>query len=369
MRDPEATPTPSATSTRSVHPAAGFELAPPRRFVLPALLLLLSEQPGHGYSLEKGLRDFRFGQIDRPTVYRALAHLEADGLVESWYEPRKAAQPRRVYRITPLGERVLGVWMSVIKEERDDLGRVLRRYQATGTTDAMLAEVEGGWAAALGSGWSPVSPTSAVPRHVNYVDCDRLNEDGRSEASGVSGMSDVGTEEVGTLRRFHLLPERSVVLIDVRSTVGPISFGALGVAGTVDADIADGAVRVNPPPTAHIEVAVDGFRSGNGVYDAELLRRVDVRRFPLATLDLRNCTAIGSANRFRLGGQLTFHGVTRAVEGTVDVAVAQVGRLVISGEQVFDIRDFAVPSPTMLMFRIYPDVRVRLHVEAEHEEA
>ena len=44
-------------------------------------------------------------------------------------------------------------------------------------------------------------------------------------------------------------------------------------------------------------------------------------------------------------------------------------RLVVTGEQVFDIRDFAIPSPTMLMLRIFPDVRVRLHVEAELEEA
>ncbi len=43
-------------------------------------------------------------------------------------------------------------------------------------------------------------------------------------------------------------------------------------------------------------------------------------------------------------------------------------RILISGEQVFDIRDFAVPSPTMLMLRIFPDVRVRLQVEAERVE-
>jgi hypothetical protein len=41
---------------------------------------------------------------------------------------------------------------------------------------------------------------------------------------------------------------------------------------------------------------------------------------------------------------------------------------VISGEQVFDIRDFAVASPTMLMLRIFPDVRVRLHAEAVRAE-
>jgi hypothetical protein len=44
-------------------------------------------------------------------------------------------------------------------------------------------------------------------------------------------------------------------------------------------------------------------------------------------------------------------------------------RLVISGEQVFDIRDFAVPSPTMLMLRIFPDVRVRLQAEAARADA
>jgi len=42
--------------------------------------------------------------------------------------------------------------------------------------------------------------------------------------------------------------------------------------------------------------------------------------------------------------------------------------VIITGEQVFDIRDFAIPSPTVLMLRIYPDVRVRLHAEAESEE-
>ncbi len=384
---------PQPTSTSLVNPASRFELAPPRRFVLPALLLLLSEQPGHGYSLEKGLREFHFGQVDRPMVYRALAHLEADGLVESWSEARGVAQARHVYRITPLGERILGMWMSVIKAERDSLGDVLRRYQATGTTDAMLAEVEGGWAAALASNWSPVSPTSPIPRHLNPVNGDwrfvtmdtSMQAPDREEDGSAMIPSDTGDpahdleadgpvrpgdtlERAGTLRRFALVPDRSVVLIEVRSTVGPISFGAIGLAGSVKAEVVQGTICTATPPAANLQMAVDGLRSGNSVYDAELLRRIDARRFPEVTLELLDCVATGPAGRFRLNGQLTFHGVTRRVEGTVDVAVAQDGRLVISGEQVLDIRDFSVPSPTMLMFRIYPDVRVRLHVEAELEE-
>ena len=60
--------------------------------------------------------------------------------------------------------------------------------------------------------------------------------------------------------------------------------------------------------------------------------------------------------------------MTRPAQGTVSVEAVSDGRLVITGEQVFDIRDFAIPSPTVLMLRIYPDVRVRLHAEAELEE-
>ena len=40
------------------------------------------------------------------------------------------------------------------------------------------------------------------------------------------------------------------------------------------------------------------------------------------------------------------------------------GVLSVSGEQVVDIRDFAIASPTVLMLRIYPDVTVRLQIEA-----
>jgi hypothetical protein len=295
-------------------------------------------------------------------VYRTLAQLEADGLVESWSEAATAGQARRVYGVTPLGERVLRVWMSVIKEERDCLGRVLRRYQATGTVDAVLAEVEGGWAAALGVGWSPVATTSPAPRRLTPVETER------GAATPLAPEGAVDSDEAGSrTSRFRLVPDRSVVLVEVRSTVGPISFGALGVNGWVEAELADGGIRIGTQPAARVEIAVDGLRSGNSVYDAELLRRISARRFPNVTLDLRECVPSGSQNRYRLSGELTFHGTTRPVDGTVNVEVAADRRLVITGEQVFDIRDFDVPSPTMLMLRIYPDVRVRLHVEADLE--
>jgi PadR family transcriptional regulator PadR len=352
--------TPIAAASDGV---ARFELAPPRRFILPAILLLLSEQPGYGYGLVPRLNEFRFGHVDRPAVYRALAQLEQDGMVEASSQNPTAGQARRVYSVTSLGEKVLRVWMSVIKEEHDYLGQALRRYQATGTSDAVLAEVEGGWSSALGVGLSPVSTTTGGWRRLMPV-----QSDPEEVNHGEHGESVSARHEPPKPRAFTLVHDRSAVLIDVRSTVGPLSFGTVGISGEIQAAISDGVLRTDVTPSGCLTIDVSGLSSGNKLYDAELLRRIDARRFPLATVELQECAPSGSGNRYRLAGALTFHGVTRPAEGTVHVEAISDKRLVITGEQVFDIREFAIPSPTVLMLRIYPDVRVRLHAEAELAE-
>ena len=339
-----------------------FEVAAPRHFLLPALLLLLAEEPRHGYGLAKGVYALQVGRVDRPSVYRALAQLEADGLIGSSPEVPRAGQSRRVYSLTAQGEQALRLWMGVIKQERDGLDRVLRRYVATGTVDAVLAEVEGGWHAVTATPWSAVSSTSRIDR-------------GRGSAlSAVLGRPEIYDDEANnsdhepiTTSRFRVVPDRSAVMIDARSSVGPITFGAIGVTGMIELAVVGRRVCPDPYPTAHLEISVDQLRSGNSLYDAELMRRIDARRHPTVSLDLRACTAVGSTGRYQLVGEVTFHGVSRPLDGTVSVAMSSNHLLVIRGEQVVDIRDFGVVSPTVLMLRIYPDVVVGLQIEAELE--
>ena len=59
------------------------------------------------------------GPTHRPSVYRTLAQLERDGPVDVVVGRGESAQARRLYRLTPEGERALRVLMGVIKEERD----------------------------------------------------------------------------------------------------------------------------------------------------------------------------------------------------------------------------------------------------------
>lgn len=337
--------------------AARFDLAPPRHFLLPAILLLVAEQPTHGYQLVKALNALRFGPVDRPSVYRALAQLEADSLVEAWSDAPVAGSMRRVYGLTPEGARVLRAWMGIVKEEREVLERVLRRYAATGTLDAMLAEAESRLVAVGATAWSAVSATAETDRRPLPLEPEVRRHDAPSPAED-------GAQPGDGRRRYRLVPDRSVVLIEARSTVGPISFGALGVTGSVEVDVAAGQIVGGNLPTARVEIPVGELRSGNRLYDAELMRRIDAKKFPCVGLDLADCTALGVGNRFRLGGSATLHGVTRPLEGSVSVTLPDDLTMKVAGEQVFDIRDFGIESPTVLMLRIYPDVTVRMQVEA-----
>ena len=75
----------------------------PRNFLQPCLLLLLMEQPDHGYELAARLRPMHDGEGDPGSVYRALRGLERQGLVRSEWSPSDVGPARRTYYITDDG--------------------------------------------------------------------------------------------------------------------------------------------------------------------------------------------------------------------------------------------------------------------------
>ncbi|WP_306232196.1 helix-turn-helix transcriptional regulator [Agrococcus beijingensis] len=71
------------------------------------LLSVLSDGPVHGYGAIERIRARSGGELDFPsgTVYPALKRLERRGLIEGEWEA--AGRSKRVYRLTPAGERSL----------------------------------------------------------------------------------------------------------------------------------------------------------------------------------------------------------------------------------------------------------------------
>jgi polyisoprenoid-binding protein YceI len=156
--------------------------------------------------------------------------------------------------------------------------------------------------------------------------------------------------------------------IEARSNVGPIRWEATGLQGGFEVlESEREAVDPRQVKWAELEVTVDSLTSGNPLYDAELLRRIDARTYPTAQVALRHVDPLGTGHRYQLQGDLTFHGVTRPLTGTVEIAFPATDVALVYGEKVIDIRDFDVPSPAVLMLKILPDVRVRMSLEAGRE--
>jgi polyisoprenoid-binding protein YceI len=167
--------------------------------------------------------------------------------------------------------------------------------------------------------------------------------------------------------RFRIVPERSRIWVDARSSLHPIRVATTGLRGYLDATLANGVLVDGNPTSGSIEIEADRMKSGNVLYDHELERRLEARKYPVIRGAVRDVKPLGDGQRYRVFGQLEFHGVTRSVEGEVLVRVVDDRTLEIEGERVFDLRDYALEPPRILMLKVYPEVRVRAQVIAEQE--
>ncbi|MGB9859676.1 MAG: helix-turn-helix transcriptional regulator [Moorellaceae bacterium] len=95
----------------------------------PYLLLLLYQEPAHGYELVEKLLEFGFHPcLDATTVYRNLRRMEEEGLVTSQWNTQGPGPARRLYQLTPEGEDVLHSWASTIRRRKETLEKFLDRY-------------------------------------------------------------------------------------------------------------------------------------------------------------------------------------------------------------------------------------------------
>jgi PadR family transcriptional regulator PadR len=100
----------------------------PKNFLRPCLLLLLREQPAHGYDLLERLRPLGFNRDDPGRLYRALRSLETDGLVRSVWQKSTSGPDRRMYELTREGMECLHESVSSLKATYEILGMFLSRY-------------------------------------------------------------------------------------------------------------------------------------------------------------------------------------------------------------------------------------------------
>jgi PadR family transcriptional regulator, regulatory protein PadR len=99
----------------------------------PALLLLLSDGPTHGYELLERLPSLLGEErVDVGNVYRALRGLEEEGLVTSEWRADLPGPAKRTYTLTDEGASVLDSWVASLEKLRDDVTVLVDRAREKG---------------------------------------------------------------------------------------------------------------------------------------------------------------------------------------------------------------------------------------------
>jgi len=94
----------------------------------PALLVLIKEEPRHGYTLLSDLETLGVSALHPSVVYRTLREMEILEWVQSdWETDQTQGPPRRKYRLTAQGEEALLSWKNALEKNQELVSHLLSR--------------------------------------------------------------------------------------------------------------------------------------------------------------------------------------------------------------------------------------------------
>jgi polyisoprenoid-binding protein YceI len=174
---------------------------------------------------------------------------------------------------------------------------------------------------------------------------------------------DPGNGKQMSLIRYTLDSVRSCIWVSGRSSLHPFNTETRGITGWFEAATRpDGSLDLDQGVSGELELAVERLTSGNQLYDRELRRRIDARHYPTIAGRLTHIATAGAHPEYVVTGEVSFHGKTRTFEHGMRIDITDDG-IALTGDDVFDIREFGMKPPSMLMVRVYPEISVRVELQ------
>jgi len=164
------------------------------------------------------------------------------------------------------------------------------------------------------------------------------------------------------MAKYSIDSDRSEVFVEARSNVHPIEIRTQGVRGSIDVERRGGEIDLSSAPRAELEISSELLRSGIDLYDSEIHRRIEVRKYRTIKGQLRDASQIGPG-RYRLRGTLSLHGVTQDIEGEVTLRTGD-DWLEVEGAKTLDMRDFKLEPPKILMLEVQAQISLRAKIRA-----
>ena len=170
------------------------------------------------------------------------------------------------------------------------------------------------------------------------------------------------------MTRYRIVPERSRVWIDARSNLHPIHSSTEGLEGYVEIEFdQQGGVDVEHTTAGELSLPVIRLSSGNRLEDREMQKRIDSKRYPTIDGVLVGVERESQDATYQVSGNVTFRGVERPHQDVMTIKAVDDETIELAGKSRFDVREFGMQPPRVLMLKVLPEVDVRVEVVAVKE--
>jgi polyisoprenoid-binding protein YceI len=167
---------------------------------------------------------------------------------------------------------------------------------------------------------------------------------------------------------YRIVPERSIASIEARSNVHPIRSRTDGLEGYVHLEMGtDGVIDLSAATAARVSLPVARLSSGNRMEDREMQRRIDARRYPTIDGVLDRLEPTGTDSTYLVSGDVTLRGVSRRHEDQMTIHLVDDRTIALAGKSRFDIREFGIEPPRILLLKVEPEVDVHVDIVAVKE--
>ena len=170
------------------------------------------------------------------------------------------------------------------------------------------------------------------------------------------------------MARYRIVPEQSRVWIDARSSVHPIRSATDGLEGYRRAGAGQRRRlgRFRDAVGQALVAGRAGCRRATGWKTASCKRRIEAHRYPTIVGVLQEIRPIG--HRGELPGRAgTSPSVARPAQDEMTIRPLDDQTIQLAGKSRFDIRDFGMEPPRVLMLTVEPEVDVRVEILAMKE--
>ena len=179
-------------------------------------------------------------------------------------------------------------------------------------------------------------------------------------------LAGAGAGEPAKALEFRIVPSRSMIRFDARATGHTVH----GVTRQVEGEVVFDPEDLSRRAEVRLRIQAAGLETGNKIRDRKMREsHLETQRHPLiafrsiAVQTIAPTLRAGETQEMTVRGILTLHGVDRRVSFPVKAA-RHGADVVVTGETVLRLTDYAIPIPTFLFVKLQDEVKVMFEVVA-----